>query len=315
MAVTPSGPELPAQRPPAADVVPLRAARAPADPSASVAELAEAARTVVAVAAALARYAVEVRTRGPLATARHLRPAPHRLASAALERGARLATSAGHLAAGVAGGMADALLPTVAREALSRIDVTGLVLEYVDLDRLAAALDVDAVVSRVDVDAVVSRVDVDAVTAGLDLDALVDKVDIGRVLDRVDVDEVVARVDLDRAVDRVDVDRVLDRVDLDEVVARVDLDRAVDRVDLDRIIARADVVALARWVVQEIDLAALIRSSSGSVAGEMVRGVRDQSADADRAVERVVDRLLRRHGRRGEVVQADGGQEAGHDGD
>jgi hypothetical protein len=217
----------------------------------------------------------------------------------------RALSSAGQVAAEVAGALADVLLPTLAREALSRVDVTALVLEFVDIDRLAAALDVDAVVARVDLDAVVDRIDVAAIAAGLDLDALVEKVDIARVLNRVDLDDVVARVDLDRAVDRVDIARILGRVDLDDVVARVDLDRAVDRVDIDRIIARADVLALARWVVEEIDLPAVIRSSSSSVAAEMVRGVRDQSADADRAVERVVDRLLRRHGRRTSVEGAD----------
>lgn len=285
MAVTPSGPEPPPSTSspslPAAEVVSLRAPAPPADTApVSASDLAEATRTVLAVAGALGRYVVEVRARAPLSAARSLRPAPRRLARAVLGRGARMVTSAGQTLAEVAGGMADVLLPTVAREALSRVDVTALVLEFVDLDRLAAALDVDSVVARVDVE---------SIAAGLDLDALVEKVDIDRILERVDLDDVVARVDLDRAVDRVDIARVLDRVDLDGVV---------DRVDIDRIIARADLLQLVRWVVEEIDLPELIRSSSGSVAAEMSRGVREQSADADRAVERVVDRLLRRRGER-----------------
>ena len=289
MAVTPSGPEPPPPLPPPTEVIAVRPPSRVVPTPMSAGELAAATRTVAVVAAALARYVLDVRLRGPLTAARHLRPAPGRLARAAVVRGSRVLTSAGQITAGVAGGMADVLLPTVAREALSRIDLTSLVLEYVDLDRLAAALDVDAVIARVDVD---------AIAAGLDLDPLVDKVDVERVLGRLDLDDVVARVDLDRAVDRVDIDRVLGRVDLDDVVSRVDLDRAVDRVDLDRVIARADVLQLVRWVVQEIDLPALIRDSSSSAATEMVRGVRNQSADADRAVERVVDRLLRRSGGR-----------------
>src|SRR5256885_485470 len=91
---------------------------------------------------------------------------------------------------GVAGGLADVLLPTVARQALSRVDVTGLVLEFVDLDRIAAALDVDTVVARVDLDAVVDRIDVGAIAGSLDLDALVERVDVARVIDRVDLDEI-----------------------------------------------------------------------------------------------------------------------------
>jgi hypothetical protein len=115
--------------------------------------------------------------------------------------------------------------------------------------------------------------------ARLDLDRIVDKVDVSRVIDKVDLDAVVSRVDLDRAVDR------------------VDLDRAVDRVDIDRVLSRTDLAGLARYVVAEIDLPGLLRASTGSVTTEVVRSVRDQGADADRAVERVVDRLLRRQAR------------------
>jgi hypothetical protein len=115
---------------------------------------------------------------------------------------------------------------------------------------------------------------------------------------RVDIDRVIDRVDLDAIVARVDIDRVIDRLDLDAIVARVDIDRIAARLDLDPVIERANIVELARYVVQEIDLAAIIRSSTASLSTEVVRGVRDQGADADRAVERVVDRLLlRRHGR------------------
>jgi hypothetical protein len=117
----------------------------------------------------------------------------------------------------------------------------------------------------------------------------VDRADIARVLDRVDLDAVVARVDLDAAVDRVDIARILERVDVDAVV---------DRADIDRVIARTDIAGLARYVVAVIDLPGLLRASSDSVTSDMVRSMRNQGADADRAVERVVDRLLHRHGRR-----------------
>jgi hypothetical protein len=221
--------------------------------------------------------------------------------------------------------VADEVVPVAARGVLARLDVPALVRDYVDVDRLAALLDVDAVVARVDIarvldrvdlDAIVDRVDIGRVLDRVDLDAVVERVDIGRVLDRLDLDAIVARVDIDRVLDRVDLDavagrldldtlvdkvdiaRVLDRVDLDAVVAGVDLDRAVDRVDVDRVIARTDVAGLARYVVDVIDLPGLLRASTGSVTSEMVRSVRDQGADADRAVERLVDRLLHRQARR-----------------
>jgi hypothetical protein len=123
----------------------------------------------------------------------------------------------------------------------------------------------------VDLDAIVARLDVDAIAAGVDLNALAEKIDVMRVIDR---------------------------VDLDAVVGRVDIDLAAARLDLDPVIDRADVVGLARYVMQEIDLPAVIRGSTSSLTTDMVHGVRDQGADADRAVERVVDRLLlRRRGR------------------
>jgi hypothetical protein len=249
---------------------------------------------VLAVAAALVRYTAE--------TAAHSRPALSRppLSSSrtvlrwffhgAAARVLAHPVSAAEHAVAVA---ADQVIPGMARAVLARLDIAALVQDYVDLYRLAAMLDVDAVVARVDIAALLDRIDVDAIAARLDLDTLVDKVDVSRVVDRVDLDAVVARVDLDRVVDR------------------VDLDRAVGRVDVDGVIARIDVSGLARYIVEEIDLPTLLRTSSGSVTAEVVRGVRDQGMDADRAVERVVDRLLRRAGRRTATGATGGG--ADHD--
>jgi hypothetical protein len=247
-----------------------------------VEEAVDAAAAVLAVTVALVRYAAE----------QGARPLVPRLPS--LRRG--LASPFGRLlahpvsaAVRMISTAADVVVPELAQAVLARLDVVALVRDYVDLDRLVTLLDVDAVVARVDLDRAVDRVDLQAIAARLDLDTLVEKVDITRVIDR---------VDLDAIVDRVDVVRVLEKVDLDDVVARVDLDRAVERVDIDRVLARTDVAGLARYVVDIVDLPGLLRASTGVVTSDMVRGVRDQGVDADRAVERVVDRLLHRHGRR-----------------
>jgi len=243
----------------------------------AVADAADGALAIVAVAGALVRYAVDTAARNSHVLPRlaSLGPVPvaRRVLGGTVARAlAHPATAAVRALAAVA----DELVPEVTRAVLARLDVPGLVREFVDVDRLAAMLDVEAVVARVDLDAVIARVD---------LDAVIDKVDIARVIDRVDLDAVVARVDLDGAVDR------------------VDLDRAVDRVDVDRVIARTDLAGLARYVVQEIDLPGLLRASTGTVTNEMVRSVRDQGVDADRAVERIVDRLLRRQGRRTGTIE------------
>jgi hypothetical protein len=262
---------------------------APRPASHVVAGPGDAAVAMVSAGTAIARYAFSVTAR----TALDLVPLP-RLRRAVQPRRwpatvAREAASALRTAERQLSELADVLLPWVAREVLSRLDVVELVREFVDVDRIAARLDVDAVAARLDVAAVVERVDLDGIAAGLDLNTLVEKVDIARVIDRLDLDEIVGRVDIDRVIATLDLDRVIDRVDVDRVAARLDLDPVIER---------ANVVAIARYVIEALDLPELIRSSTASVTAETVRGVRDQGVDADRAVERVVDRLLlRRHGR------------------
>jgi len=257
----------------------------------AVGDAVDGAVAVLAVSGALARYAAEVAATGrrrvlarlPLAgQARGLRRALYGPTARVLAHPASAAVRAVSVAA-------DQVVPEVVRAVLARLDVPALVREYVDLDRLAAMLDVDAVVARVDLDAVMERVDLDAVMERVDLDAVVARLDLDRIVDKVDVS---------RVIDKVDLDAVVSRVDLDRAVDRVDLDRAVDRVDIDRVLSRTDLAGLARYVVAEIDLPGLLRASTGSVTTEVVRSVRDQGADADRAVERVVDRLLRRQARR-----------------
>ncbi len=94
---------------------------------------------------------------------------------------------------------------------------------------------------------------------------------------------------------------VLARLDVAGLVAEnVDVDRIADDIDLDRIVDRLDLIGLARYVVDGIDLPGIVRESTGSMTSEVVRSAREQSMDADRLVERVVDRmLLRRNSARG----------------
>ncbi|HEY6596377.1 MAG TPA: hypothetical protein VI011_20065 [Asanoa sp.] len=115
------------------------------------------------------------------------------------------------------------------------------------------------------------------------------------VLDRLDLTALVRdRVKLDALVAEVDVDAVVARVDLDAVAARLDVDTVANRIDLDAIVDRLDLVALASRTIEGIDLAGIIRESTGSVTDDVVRGVRMQGIQADQAVARLVARLLRR---------------------
>ena len=164
----------------------------------------------------------------------------------------------------------DVWTPAVVEALVSRLDLTRLVEEHVDLDALVATVDLDAAVARVDLDAAVARVDLDAAVARVDLDAAVE------------------RVDVDAVVRRVAIDAILERIDIDAIVAGVDLDAVIDRLDLAGIVGE---------VLDEIDLPAIIRDSTGSMASETVRGVRMTGISADDAISRAVDRALFRRRR------------------
>lgn len=127
------------------------------------------------------------------------------------------------------------------------------------------------------------------------LDAVLDGIDLTRlVTQRVDLDAVARALDLDAAVARVDlapvIDRVLTQIDVNEVAARIDVEAILDRVDL---------IALARYIIDGVDLPEIVRESSGSMASEGIRGIRMRTIDADERVNRIVDHvLLRRHDQR-----------------
>ncbi len=200
----------------------------------------------------------------------------------------------------------DAWVPALVAMIVERIDITQLVEDNVDLDQIVSTVDLDAAVARVDLDAAVARVDLDTAVARVDLDgvvslvdldAVVARVDIEAIVDRIDLDAVAAKLDVDAVVARADFDAVIDRIDLDAVAAKLDVDAVVARADLDAVIERIDIVGIIGEVLDVIDLPAIIRDSSGSMASETVRGVRMTGINADDALSRVVDRALfrRRH--------------------
>ncbi len=127
------------------------------------------------------------------------------------------------------------------------------------------------------------------------LDAIASQLDIDALVSRVDVDAIVSQLDVDAIVSRVDLDDIAKRIDLDAIVERIDIDAIVSRVDVDAIVRRLDLVGLAEEVVNGIDLPEIIRESTGSMASDVVRDVRMQSIDADVAIARLIDRILRRH--------------------
>ena len=228
---------------------------------------------VVGLAATLATpvlsRAADLVGRGVGVVIRHV---PDTAVSELAERGAQVRAEVERLARELVGWM----VPPVVDAAVAEMNLTQLVARHIDLDLLAALLDVDAVVARADLDAVIARVDVAAV---------LDRVDLNTIIDRLDLDAIVGSVDLDAAAARIDLEAIVKRVDPDAVIARVDVDATL---------ARLDLAAIARQVIDEIDLPEILRQSTGAVSSEAVREIRDESMLADEALARFVDRVLRR---------------------
>ncbi len=101
---------------------------------------------------------------------------------------------------------------------------------------------------------------------------------------------------------RIDLNQVVATVDLNRAVEGLDLNAVVDRLDLEAVIAKLDLAGLAEGVIAEVDLAEIIRQSTGSVASETVQGVRMQGISGDEAVGRAVGKLRLRFSRHSEVA-------------
>jgi hypothetical protein len=89
---------------------------------------------------------------------------------------------------------------------------------------------------------------------------------------------------------------VLDEIDLDAVADRLDVDRVASRLDIDAVLARVDLVTYTELVLEEMDIGRVVRDTGGSITAETLDAFREQNARADRLVQRIADRLLRRAG-------------------
>ena len=93
---------------------------------------------------------------------------------------------------------------------LDQLDLTALVIEHLDIQRVASTLDMNALI------------------ADLDMDQLTDRIDMGRLTDRIDIDALVARLDVEALLARLDVPtiaaQVIDELDLPEMIRAVSAD-------------------------------------------------------------------------------------------
>jgi hypothetical protein len=115
------------------------------------------------------------------------------------------------------------------------------------------------------------------------------------VLARLDLTELVRRhLDINAVVEDLDPDPIVARLDTDALMDRIDMQRLTERIDIEAVIDRLDLAALATKVIEEIDLPELIRETASDTASDEVRQLRLRSVDADRLVQRAVDRVLGR---------------------
>ena len=183
-------------------------------------------------------------------------------------------------------GVASAVTAELARTLAGRAGPVGRLLE----ERLTTPV-------RVAVDAVAQRGQAERRRSESELDLLLDAIVpqvTAAVLDRVDLTAIV--------LSRVDVDEIAASLDLDAVAARIDVDAIAARLDVEAVLNRLDLDAIASDVLDSIDLPEIIRLSTGSMASETVVDVRLQGIEADEAVNRFVDRILRRRRRNTEAL-------------
>jgi hypothetical protein len=111
---------------------------------------------------------------------------------AAAERRYRVTRDA---AEGAAEEFADVLVREISVAIVDRLDLTELIVQGVDLNRIVESLDLRALAERLPIEDLAGRVDVDAVAARLDVDALIRRIDLARiatqVIDDIDLPEII----------------------------------------------------------------------------------------------------------------------------
>jgi hypothetical protein len=84
---------------------------------------------------------------------------------------------------------------------MEQLDTTDLVLEHVDIQRIAETVDINPLVDRLDMDRLTDRIDMDALVARLDIGALIGRLDIAAiaadVIDQLDIPDLIREVTAD----------------------------------------------------------------------------------------------------------------------
>lgn len=110
------------------------------------------------------------------------------------------------------------------------------------------------------------------------------------------------------AVVPVAVNAVVSRINLTEIVVHhVDINAIVAKADINPILDRIPMTEIADYVIDEIDLPALVRESTGGVADDILGLLRFQAVETDNFITGVVDRVLFRKNTRNLAEATEGG--------
>ena len=81
---------------------------------------------------------------------------------------------------------------------MDQLDTTDLVLEHVDIQRIAGTVDINPLVDRLDMERLTDRIDIDALVARLDIESLIGRLDIAAiaadVIDQLDIPDLIREV-------------------------------------------------------------------------------------------------------------------------
>ena len=105
------------------------------------------------------------------------------------------------------------VIKAVVDTALSEVDITKIVVDHVDIDKIAENIDVDKIAERVSLEPIIDRVDVDEIASRLDVKAVIDRLDLDGIVDTVDLERQVNRIDLVKIADQ-----VIEGVDLPQMI-------------------------------------------------------------------------------------------------
>jgi hypothetical protein len=109
------------------------------------------------------------------------------------------------------------------------------------------------------------------------------------------IDRLLGVVDLtDIVVANLDVNRVIEQADIEAAVRRVDLNAAASRIDAEALVNGIDLVAIARYLMEELDVPEIIRESTSAMADDSIEQLRIRGMRADNFVAHLIDRVVRR---------------------